>query len=150
MHCVKKKKKFNVKQVSTEKEWERYQCSRKSRSVKATTAPITQGVWLPSWRFHKTWLSTCVSQWKEGARRMASATSDTSYSSKGTACFICVSRPAHALISASGKKKKNKKISKKIRTSGQVRGDKYCPQQSQRKRQIARRKQQYYGDWWRR
>ena len=36
---------------------------------------------------------------------------------KGTTCFICVSRPAHALISASGEKKKtNKKISKKMRS----------------------------------
>ena len=33
-----------------------------------------------------------------------------------------------------------------MRTSGQVRVDKYCPQQSQRKRQIARRKQQHYGN----
>ena len=65
---------------------------------------------------------------------------------KGTTFFICVSRPAHALISASGEKKKNKKISKKMRTSGQVRVDKCCPQQSQRNRQIARRKQEYYGD----
>ena len=62
---------------------------------------------------------------------------------KGTTFFICVSRPAHALIEASGEKKK---ISKKMRTSGQVRVDKYCPQQSQRNRQIAPRKQQFYGD----
>ena len=29
---------------------------------------------------------------------------------KGTTCFVCVSRPAHALISASGEKKKTKKF----------------------------------------
>ena len=29
------------------------------------------------------------------------------FSGKGTTFFICVSRPAHALISASGEKKKN-------------------------------------------
>ena len=67
------------------------------------------------------------------------------YFSKGTTFFICVSRPAHALISASGEKK-NTKNSKKMRPSGQVRVDKYCPRQAQRKRQIAQRKQQYYGD----
>ena len=32
---------------------------------------------------------------------------------KGTTCFICVSRPAHALISASGEKKKTKKFQRK-------------------------------------
>ena len=65
---------------------------------------------------------------------------------KGTTFFICVSRPAHALISASGEKKKKKIQRKCVPLPGQVRVDKYCPQQSQRKRLIARRKQQYYGD----
>ena len=45
---------------------------------------------------------------------------------KGTAFLICVSRPAYTLISASGEKK-TQKNSKKKRTSGQVRLDKYCP-----------------------
>ena len=45
---------------------------------------------------------------------------------------------------------RKKKIQRKCVPLDKFRVDKYCPRQSQRKRQIARRKQQYYGDWWRR
>ena len=63
--------------------------------------------------------------------------------------YLCFSSSARIDFSL-WREKKNKKISKKMRPSGQVRVDKYCPRQAQRKRQIARRKKQYYGDWWRR
>ena len=61
--------------------------------------------------------------------------------------YLCFSSSARIDFSLWRDKKK---ISKKMRPSGQVRVDKYCPRQAHRKRQIARRKQQYYGDSWRR
>ena len=49
--------------------------------------------------------------------------------------YLCFSSSARIDFSL-WREKKNKKISKKMRPSGQVRVDKYCPRQAQRKRQI--------------
>ena len=66
LRYLKKKEKPKVKQVSTEKAWEKFQWSRKSRTVKTTAASISRGVWLPSrWvrvrvRVRCVWVCVCV------------------------------------------------------------------------------------------